>query len=122
MTNIEAIQAITDEVCAVTNTDPQQLTSPDRRREYVEARQFIYYFARLYTTAGLKEIGRRFNRDHATVLYGVEAVSNIMQFSKHHRTLCDRIDGRVRLRLGRYDIDTFCRQLQPFMMTNAATA
>ena len=51
-----------------------QLISADRRRELTHARQVAMYLANELTEHSIAEIGRRFKRDHTTVLHALKAV------------------------------------------------
>ncbi len=66
-------------VCASYKLTEQQLTSSSRRKEYVLARDTIYYLARKHTKATLEEIGQRFGRRHSTVLKGISAIERQLQ-------------------------------------------
>jgi hypothetical protein len=47
------------------------LTTPERNRELVYQRYYVYKELRKYKLS-LKEIGRLFNRDHASVIHGIK--------------------------------------------------
>jgi chromosomal replication initiator protein len=50
-----------------------------RRREVVEKRQILHYFAKNYTRESLSCIGRYFgNKDHATVLHSERVINNLI--------------------------------------------
>lgn len=53
-----------------------------RRRSVVERRQIAMYFLRRYTELSLADIGDLFKKDHATVLYSVNSIRNLMQTDK----------------------------------------
>jgi chromosomal replication initiator protein len=50
------------------------LISSDRRRQLTLARQVAMYLATELTNHSIAEIGRRFKRDHTTVLHAIKAV------------------------------------------------
>jgi len=52
----------------------KELISKSRQQRIVKPRQIAMYLARAYTDAPLQEVGRSFNRYHATALYAVSAV------------------------------------------------
>ncbi len=66
-------------VCASYKLTEQQIISRSRRKEYVLARDTIYYLARKHTKATLEEIGQRFNRRHSTVVKGISAIERQLQ-------------------------------------------
>ena len=52
----------------------QELISKSRKQRIVKPRQIAMYLSRAYTDAPLQEVGRSFNRYHATALYAISAV------------------------------------------------
>ncbi|MGW8161180.1 MAG: chromosomal replication initiator protein DnaA, partial [Desulfobulbales bacterium] len=51
------------------------LRSKSRKKSIAFPRQISMYLARKYTEQGLMEIGKAFNRDHATVLHSVRVIT-----------------------------------------------
>ncbi len=51
-----------------------ELHGRSRKRSVSRPRQLAMYLCRRYTDASLKEIGRSLHRDHASVLYAIDAV------------------------------------------------
>ncbi len=66
-------------VCGSFNVTEQQISSKSRRKDYVLARDTIYYLARKHTSATLEEIGCRFNRRHSTVVKGISTIERQLQ-------------------------------------------
>ncbi len=66
-------------VCSSFDVSEKQITSKSRRKEYVLARDTIYYLARKHTSATLEEIGGRFNRRHSTVVKGISTIERQLQ-------------------------------------------
>ena len=56
---------------------PGDLESRSRRSEIVRPRQLAMYAARLLTRKSFPDIGRHFDRDHTTVLHGVEKIAEL---------------------------------------------
>lgn len=52
----------------------KELISKSRKQRIVKPRQIAMYLARAYTDAPLQEVGRSFNRYHATALYAIGSV------------------------------------------------
>jgi chromosomal replication initiator protein len=50
------------------------LTSRSRRKVVTLPRNMAMYLCRKHTSASYATIGRSFNRDHATVMYGVNQI------------------------------------------------
>lgn len=56
----------------------EQLRSRSRKREYVTARNTIFYLARKHTDLSLGEIGGTFGRSHSTVIKGITSLEREM--------------------------------------------
>ena len=54
----------------------------NRRREIVEPRQIAMYYTYSLTNLTLSAIGKLFNKDHATVLHGINVVEARMEFDR----------------------------------------
>ena len=54
--------------------DPIDLLSARRTANLVKPRQIGYYLCKRLTLKSLPEIGRRFGRDHTTILHGVRVI------------------------------------------------
>jgi chromosomal replication initiator protein len=73
-------------VCAVTDITRDQIVSPSRKREIVEARHIaIGLILQSFRNIGLKEVGRMFNRDHSTVIYARETYRDLMETDRDFR-------------------------------------
>lgn len=55
------------------------MESADRSKKIARPRMVAMYLARRLTTFSLPQIGRRFGRDHTTVLHAVARVCDLMQ-------------------------------------------
>ncbi len=66
-------------VCGSFDLSEKQISSKSRRKDYVLARDTIYYLARKHTSATLEEIGARFNRRHSTVVKGISTIERQLQ-------------------------------------------
>jgi len=53
-----------------------------RRREIVERRQIAIYILRHHTELSLSSIGGIFGKDHATILYAVRTIKDLVQVDK----------------------------------------
>lgn len=69
-----SIDRIKELICKEYALTIQELISKSRKRRIVKPRQIAMYLARAYTDAPLQEVGRSFNRYHATALYAIGAV------------------------------------------------
>lgn len=68
------METIIEAVGRVLRVGRRDLISPHRAAHITEARHIFYWFARVYTARSYPEIGRFINRDHATVMYGVQKI------------------------------------------------
>jgi chromosomal replication initiator protein len=55
-----------------------KLKSTSRVKEFTHARYVIFYFLRKFANMTLKSAGLLFNRDHTTVIHGLETLQNII--------------------------------------------
>ena len=53
------------------------------KNEYVRIRQFIFWFYRVNTNNSLANLGKLFNKDHATALSGINKVMGYRDSNKH---------------------------------------
>lgn len=79
------LQHIESMVCQHFNVDPGKLGLKTRKSEVVEARHFIFLFMRANTTLSLKAIGQRYNRDHTTVMAGIDRIRDLMDTENETR-------------------------------------
>jgi chromosomal replication initiator protein len=77
-TSCPEIERIKELVAAQFRTTVRHLSGPQRYRRLVRARQVAMWLARNTTSHSLPEIGWAFERDHTTVMHGIEKVDEIM--------------------------------------------
>jgi len=74
------------------------INSTTRKREVVQARQLVMFFAKKYTKGSLENIGTNCgNKDHATVLYACKTVNNLLDTDKQYRKCVDEIEKIISL-------------------------
>ena len=74
------------------------INSTTRKREVVQTRQLVMYFAKKYTKGSLENIGTNCgNKDHATVLYACKTVNNLLETDKQYRKCVDEIEKIISL-------------------------
>lgn len=78
---IESVTSITTEniiqiVAACSGVDAAQMMGLSRMSEVVYARFVCFFLMRKYMNMPLKAIGKEFNRDHSTVVSGLDVVEN----------------------------------------------
>lgn len=71
--------AIMMAVCVALRVEKKALIGRGRPRELVEARHIAFYLMRKLTGLTLTQIGEIFNRDHSTVIYGIETCEDLME-------------------------------------------
>lgn len=75
------IDAIKKLVCKYYRVTLSELSSSSRKQPLVRTRQIAIYLARKYTDISLQEIGRSFNRYHATAIHAINCVERGLQGS-----------------------------------------
>lgn len=62
--------------------NPDAIFSKSRLRDIADARQMIMYLCKKHTSLSSPAIGAKLNRKHATVLHGISAVADRLEFSQ----------------------------------------
>lgn len=74
---IVLVQFVSD-LCEDRGLDLQQVLSRCRKKKYVELRQVAMYILRHYEKKTFQEIGRLFDRDHATAIHAWRTFHELM--------------------------------------------
>jgi chromosomal replication initiator protein len=91
--SIDYIQKV---VCDYFGISIEQMKSKTRRREVVQTRQIIMYFAKLYTNSSLASIGQVCgDKDHATVLHACKTVKNLLETDKSFRAHVEELEKKI---------------------------
>jgi chromosomal replication initiator protein len=91
------IDDISGTVCGYYSVKRADLVGPRRSHAITLPRQICMYLARQLTGHSLEEIGRFFgNRDHSTVLYGVEKIATRCAKEQAFRELVQRLSQESR--------------------------
>lgn len=69
---------ITDFVCQQMNVTRDAVMSETREKDVVVARCIIFYILRFVCCRQLKEIGKSFNKNHATVIHSLKTIENMI--------------------------------------------
>lgn len=69
------------------NLNPNVIYTKSRVRDIADARQVIMYLARKHTNLSSPAIGSRLNRQHATVIHGINTVRDRLTVSKELKRL-----------------------------------
>ena len=70
-------------------------TANVRNREVVVAKQISMFYIRKYTRQSYAGIGNYFFRDHATVMYAIKTINNLMCYDRHFREDIKHIETRI---------------------------
>ena len=89
------ITKIVDFVCGHFSLRPEQIRSKSRKKEIALPRQIAMYFSRKYTQASLQNIGKEFNRDHATVLHSIKKIDKLLKTNAKFRTQMEYLSSQV---------------------------
>lgn len=82
-------------VCDHFNLNPEHIKTKRRVKEHVHARHVIFYFLRKHTKMTLKTAGELFNRDHTTVIHGLENLSDIMDTEPLVRSEVELLESMI---------------------------
>jgi chromosomal replication initiator protein len=96
-----SFEVIQGEVCRHYGVSHDEITGDKRTRRIVLPRQVAMYLSRELTDASLPQIGRAFGgRDHTTVMYAVQKVTNQMSGEGEVLTAVRDLTGRLTGRRG----------------------
>lgn len=73
------IDEIQRTVASYFNIRISEMLSPRRARAIARPRQVAMYLAKQLTSRSLPEIGRKFSRDHSTVIHAVDKIQDLMK-------------------------------------------
>jgi hypothetical protein len=84
---MEVFDMICETICEGEGQTMDQLKSETREQEIVFARQLIMFFAKKMKVGSLSYIGRKFDKDHATVIHSIKTINNYLDTDKYKRSL-----------------------------------
>ena len=91
------IDVIKKMVCKHYSISRNDIVSSSRKQSFVRPRQIAIYLSRKYTDTSLQEIGKSFNRYHATALHSIGIVEKTIKedgpLKKQVEFLCQKIDS-----------------------------
>ncbi|NBW99531.1 hypothetical protein EBR03_08170, partial [bacterium] len=94
--------ALVENCFGISKTD---LVSKSRKGLIVWARQVAMYLGRRFTLHSLEEIGKFFGRDHATVLYAYEKVSETLREQPTKRYEVEFLMQKLQARMSKPEND-----------------
>ena len=89
-------EAITDAVCSQYNIDKDLLYGKSRKREVADARQLVMMLAKQYAKMSSTNIGRKLNRNHATVLYACKSIEERLSIDKEFNQFVGQIEDKLK--------------------------
>lgn len=88
-------EMIAQEVSAYYKIEPDQLFTKSRRREISDARQMVMFLAKKHAKMGLKAIGSRLSRTHATVLYAYRNIEERLPLEKRLQDDLSKLESAI---------------------------
>lgn len=89
------LDALTDHACQLFKLDKKILRSNCRKREYCDVRSEIYFIARMHLRYTTTLIGSYFNRDHATVLHGLDSRRALISTNPEYQLMASQFNEYV---------------------------
>jgi chromosomal replication initiator protein len=72
-----------------------EMTSARRSREIARPRQVAMYLAREFTPCSMPAIGRRFGRDHTTIMWGIRRIKELIETDAELATDVETLRGEI---------------------------
>ncbi|MDR0538053.1 MAG: chromosomal replication initiator protein DnaA [Tannerellaceae bacterium] len=92
-----SVQGVNSTVCNYFHIDSETFHSKKKKHEIVQARQISMYLSNKYTHKSLSYIGKLIgNKDHATVVHGINVVKKRMEVDRAFRTMVEEIERRLK--------------------------
>ena len=85
------IEEIQSAVAKKYSVEIKQILSPERTQSLVTPRQLAMYIARKFTTKGLPEIAKQFEKTHSTVIHGVKNIEKMLDVDEELRSNLEEI-------------------------------
>ena len=85
------VEEIQSAVAKKYSVEISQILSPERTQSLVTPRQLAMYIARKFTTRGLPEIAKKFEKTHSTVLHGVKNIEKMLDVDEELKTNLEEI-------------------------------
>lgn len=88
-------EIIAEAVSTYYKIEPDQLFTKSRKREISDARQMVMFMTKKHTKMGLKAIGSRLGRSHATVLYSYRNIEERLPLEKRLQEDVAKIEANL---------------------------
>lgn len=86
---------IADKVCEYYNLENTALFSKSRKREISDARQIVAYLSKKHTDMPLMSIASCLNRNHATIIYGIDCIRKRLGVDKQLQEDINNIENSM---------------------------
>lgn len=81
------------EVCRAFEVERADIMGPHRERHFARIRHAAFFLARKYTVKSIPTIGRYFNRDHTTIIYGIKRVNDWLAYDPAYAAKVAELDA-----------------------------
>ena len=78
-------------ICAIIGIPLAKVMERRRKTEQVDARFLIYKWYRENARMTFMEIGKTFNRDHTTIMYGVSKADALIKYDEHFKVIWNAV-------------------------------
>lgn len=92
---VVTIEHIIDAVCGFYHVKTQDIITPSRKQNIVQARQITMFLTQKHTSMSSSQIGNRVRRDHSTVLHSCNMVENRLGVDKTFRAEIEQIEREL---------------------------
>lgn len=79
VTLVKKMDQIAKIVCDYYGVHESAMYSRSRVQKFVKARQVTWYFIRKYLTCSLNDMGTHYERDHTSIIHGLNVISDCME-------------------------------------------
>jgi len=99
----KTLDNIKEIVCSYFEVEPELLLSKARPLRIMVPRQVCVYFSRILTGASYVQLGKYFERDHATLIYSVNVIEHLLKNNEAMRVSVSYLRSKI---LGQINITT----------------
>ncbi len=90
------VEKIVNEVSRTYDIPPEDIFSKKKTADIAKARQISIYIVSRVMELSSVDIGKKFNKDHTTVLYTVEKIKNLIKNNESEKRLIDDIIKNIK--------------------------
>lgn len=92
---IRTIEEIVAAAAYKFNITIEQLQSPSRKRDLSEVRMMVFKLAYQFSGKPFIKIGKYFNRDHSTVIYGCKTCDDLTDTNRSYKIRYDELHACI---------------------------